>query len=96
MAAATGAIRADDEVLPVHEHCRCTSEPVIRGVREQVQRPTGHDIFESLSTQEQDARLGPAAELVRTGQASLDDLVTTSPMALVDDRITQAPLKALA
>lgn len=97
LAAATGAIHADSEALPVHDNCRCTTEPVVRGVRERAARPTGRDLFAGMSPSDQERLLGPEkAELIRAGEARLDDLIARSPMATVADRITEAPLSALA
>jgi hypothetical protein len=95
LGAATGALHASAEVLAVHGHCRCTKEPVVRGVRERHRRPTGRDQFDALSPAQQDARYGPKAELVRSGAVALEQLVKPQPMATVPDEITEAPLKAL-
>ncbi len=41
-----------------------------------IQRPTGQEIFDSLTEAEQDEMLGPeAAEKVRKGEATLSDFV---------------------
>jgi hypothetical protein len=56
--------------------------------------PTGQQIFERKTKAEQDEMLGPeAAERVRSGEASLADLVQESPLdSDQDDFITQAPV----
>lgn len=96
LGAATGAIRADDEVLEAHAYCQCGAEPVIARVREHVQRPTGTEIFESKPAEQQNQLLGEEkAELVRSGQVSLPELVAHSPMATEHDHITERPLSAL-
>lgn len=96
LGAATGAIRKTDSVPDAHAHCRCTAEPVIRGVREHVARPTGADLFASKTPLEQDQLLGAdKAELVRSGVITLPDLVAVSPMATEPGHITEAPLAAL-
>jgi hypothetical protein len=57
-------------------------------------RLTGSEIFDSKSPAEQDAMLGPkAAEAVRAGDVSLDELVQRSPLdSDQPDYITQKPL----
>lgn len=96
LAAATGAIRATSEILEAHTHCRCTSEAVVRGVRERYLRPTGRDLFDELTQAAQDARYGPEkAELIRSGAVELVQLATRQPMARVRDEITETPLSAL-
>jgi hypothetical protein len=59
-----------------------------------LRRPSGQRIFNSKSPAEQDAMLGPkAAEAVRTGEVSLDQLVQRSPLdSDQPDFITQKPL----
>lgn len=82
--------------FPVHPNCRCVSEPVISGVRDRFPRPTGAALFAAMAIEEQDQALGPqAAELVRSGEISLEDLVGTSPQDTADDFISQAPVAAL-
>jgi hypothetical protein len=96
LAATTGAIHADRTALPVHDHCRCTTEPVVRDVPDTVTRPTGADMVAGMTTAQQDAALGTeTAALLRAGQITLPDLIATSPMVAIADQITQAPIKAL-
>lgn len=100
LGSATGAIQRDAEVLEAHEHCRCTKEPVVRGVRETARRPTGEDIFDDLTPAQQDALFagnggGDIAELLRTGQLSLADTVATAPHAHRDDGIRIASAATL-
>lgn len=96
LGASTGAIRADDEVLEAHAYCQCSAEPVVARVRERVERPTGTEIFESKTAEQQNQLLGDEkAELVRSGQVSLPELVGHSPMATEHDHITERPLSAL-
>lgn len=101
LGAATGAIQHDEEVLLVHDSCRCGKEPVVKGVRERVLRPTGQEIFDSLSREQQDvlfAGRGGAekADLVRAGQVELDGLITRQRLALGGEVITETPLATLA
>lgn len=93
IAAATGAIHADDELIESHSNCECTMEPVVRDAPERFPRTTGPELFEALSAGEQDARVGPAAgELLRAGEITYSDLIARSPMATEPDQITQAPV----
>lgn len=80
--------------LRYHDECSCTAEPVVRGVTERVQRPTGVAMFHSMSVGEQDSLYGEKAALIRQGDATLEDFKGRSPMALVPDRLTEAPLDA--
>lgn len=96
LAAATGAIQHEREILRVHDHCRCTKEPVVRDVTETAFRPTGRDIFGAMSAQAQDQLLGAdKAHLIRSGEVPFDQLIAASPQAIRPDGITEAPLEAL-
>lgn len=96
IAAATGAIQETDATLPVHSSCKCSKEPVVRDVRETTLRPTGPEMFNQLPAEKQNQLLGEEkARLVRDGQIAFSDLIAVSPMATIDDQITEAPLKAL-
>jgi hypothetical protein len=100
-AAATGAIHPVGDMPKVHRHDRCVAEPVIRGVRDRVERPTGEQIWHRMTPAAQDtifSNRGGAqkADLIRSGAVSLPDLVAPSPMASIADEITEAPLAALA
>lgn len=76
----------------VHANCKCVAEPVVGGVPDIVKRPTGSDLFNQKTPEEQDAALGPeAAEAVRNG-LPLESLVGTSAMADEPGWITQKPL----
>jgi hypothetical protein len=93
---ATGAIQADDEVLEVHPSCSCSKEPVVADAPDRVMRPTGTEVFERLSAQEQDSLLGPdKAELVRSGDIPLHSLIEKQEQAVLPTVITEAPLEAL-
>lgn len=96
IAAATGAIQADDDVLEVHDHCQCTKEPVIADAPDRATRPSGPELFEAMSAERQDALLGTEkAELLRTGAIDFNDLIQRDPMAAIPDQITERPLEAL-
>lgn len=102
LGAATGAIQKTSQVLKVHGHCRCTKEAVVRGGRHERHwsRSTGQEIFDSKTPAEQDAlfhgRGGHAkAQLIRSGDVKLEDLVQDVPMRTVPDEIAETPLAAL-
>jgi hypothetical protein len=80
--------------LRVHPNCQCVTQPVVTGVKQRIAMPTGTEIFNGKSPAEQDAMVGPkAAEAVRAGGVSLDQLVTESHLdSDQDDWITQKPL----
>jgi hypothetical protein len=101
MGSATGAIHPVGDMPRVHRHDRCVAEPVIRGVRDRVERPTGEQIWHRMTPAAQDtifSNRGGAqkADLIRSGAVSLPDLVAPSPMASIADEITETPLAALA
>lgn len=95
MAAADGVVMPDDMDIEIHDNCQCTAEPVVRDAPDVVQRPTGHDMFQAMTQDQQDKALGPdAAQLVRDG-LPFRDLIDHSPMEAVSDQLTQAPVGAL-
>lgn len=100
LAAATGAIRDTDEVPEAHTHCQCVAEPVVSGVSDAHPRPTGQQIFDGLTTEQQDRLFhghggAEKADLIRSGQVPLSRLISTSEMATADGQITETPLAAL-
>lgn len=100
LGSATGAIFPDEDVPEVHDYCRCLAEPVVRGVRERTPRQTGPELWAAMTPAAQDALFAgrggkDKADLIRSGAASLEDLVHRSPMATRRDDITEAPLEAL-
>lgn len=100
IAAATGAIQDTEETMLVHPHCSCSKEPVVAGAGDRVRRPTGSEMFHSMSeTQQNDlfaGRGGEAkADLIRSGQASLSDLITQNDQASGQTIFTETPLEAL-
>ncbi len=59
-------------------------------------RPSGQQIFDAKTTEEQDALFGPEkAALVRSGEVALADLIDHSPIKHGDDILTERPLEAL-
>lgn len=72
-----GSVLPDGTPLNRHPYCQCVAEPVIKGVKERVKRPTGHDRFNALSEKQQDVALGEKkANLLRDGAISWLDLVS--------------------
>jgi len=101
LALVTGDVLDPSEDLSEHPNCNCTAEPVVAGVEERYQRPTGQEIFDSKSKAEQDALFdgrggAEKAQLIRDGMP-LEDLVVKEPYALDGGRvaITEAPLSSL-
>lgn len=95
LGAADGSVFSTDDIFEFHANCDCVAEPVLEGVPDLVQRPTGQEIFDNLSSAEQNRRLGEkAAEAVRGG-VPLTSLVGHAPMENEKDWITQKPLAAL-
>jgi hypothetical protein len=96
LAAATGAIQADDETLEVHPSCSCSKEPVLGDVPDTVRRDTGHDMFRALSAPEQDALLGhEKATLIRDGHVPFDRLIQRERFAVLPSGLTERPLQDL-
>jgi hypothetical protein len=101
MGSATGAIHPVGDMPKVHRHDRCVAEPVIRGVRDRAERPTGEQLWHQMTSAQQDhvfSNRGGArkADLIRDGHITLPQLVSPSPMASMPDEITETPLAALA
>lgn len=89
-----------EEPLHLHGNCRCTKEFRVRDVEEKWLRPTGEQIFQALSAEDQNnlfrGRGGERkAELIRSGQIALANLVAKAEMATATDGIQEAPLSAL-
>lgn len=100
LAASTGAVRRTSEVPPAHAACRCVAEPVVRGVRERVHRPTGEERFAAMSPDEQDALFAGTggrekADLIRSGAVALAALIAVEHRPDARDTITETPLQAL-
>jgi len=95
LSAMNGAILAE-EPLDVHDHCSCVGEPVVRNVRETIQRPTGEDIVSGMSPERMAEQFGSqAAQALQEGSIELRDLVGHVHNEAMADGITQAPLTAV-
>jgi hypothetical protein len=82
--------------MKVHDHCKCTSEPIVRDIPDRYPRKDGQQIFDAMTPTEQDTLLGgEKAQLIRSGQVPLAALIEVSPMRAIPDQITEAPLEAL-
>ena len=84
----------------VHENCRCVAEPQVAGVPNNAPQPTGADVFNAMSEQQQnqlfDGKGGAdKAALVRAGDASLADLVHRHEPTYGPPTISEAPLSAI-
>lgn len=89
--------RATDQDLMIHPACSCTAEPVVRGVTETIRRPSGAERFAELTVDEQDALFAgrggaTKADLIRSGDITLEDLVTVEthpdwPATIVETRL---------
>lgn len=96
LAAADGIVHSPDKPLAVHDHCRCTAEPVLDGAPDDFTRPTGRDMFDAMSFEQQAELLGERkAALIRSGSVAFDRLIQPQPMAVMAAGITEAPLQAL-
>jgi hypothetical protein len=101
LASTSGRLERKGAHLKTHRFCRCQSEPVVDGVREVVRRPTGREIFDSMTPAEQAAlfhgRGGEEkARLVRSGEVPFEALIAPAPMKVMPDDITEVPLTDLA
>lgn len=96
LAATTDEVFAAAATIDVHPNCLCTAEPVITGIADRVRRPTGRDIFNGLTEQQQDELLGPdKARLIRSGDVPFDRLAGTSRMTAQPDALTERSLRDL-
>lgn len=99
LGAATGAIRADDEIPEAHNSCQCTAEPVFADAANDVDRLTGDEVFAAKSEAEQNALFAgrggvEKAQLIRDGMP-LSALVQTEHPALGLQTITETALSKL-
>lgn len=95
--ALAGELVDEGRRLDSHPHCQCVPEPIVRGVRETIQRPTGRELWDAMSVAEQDrffvGRGGKKkADLIRSGAVALVALVARSRGPGGHGQITEAPL----
>lgn len=92
--------RSDDTVpagadMELHDNCRCTQEPVLRGIPERVQRPTGSERLRQMSAAELASLVagrGGAEKAAAIRRQGLAAAVKRRP----DGTITEATLADLA
>ena len=81
--------------MSVHPGCQCVEEPTVSGATQLIARPTGMELFNDRSREDQDAMVGPeAAEKLRTGQITMNDLIGESQLDSAPNILTQAPTPA--
>lgn len=82
--------------FPVHPGCQCVASPIVKGASNAFPVPTGVEVFNEKTKEQQDEMLGPdTAALVRAGILTLDDLKGESELAEEPNFITQKPLSAV-
>lgn len=91
-----GTVYRPTSGLAGHAGCSCIQEIVVRDVEETIIRPTGKEIFEALSVEQQNERFGEAkADLLRKGSISFEDLIKVERHEEWRPSGTEAPLKSL-
>jgi hypothetical protein len=80
----------------VHPGCSCVAQPRVRGVIDRFPVATAAVLFERMTREEQDSKLGAdTAEALRAGDIDFPDLVQKNRLKTGDtDFITQRPLDA--
>lgn len=82
-----------------HAGCSCIESPVFPDVPDTAPRPTGMDIFTSMTAAQQVGTFRTAGEakaaLVNSGRITLDDLVDVQESHQWRDQIVEKPLDAL-
>ena len=90
--ARSGVLMSSSVVFETHDRCSCHAEPVLKGVPERVQRPTGQQRWDAMSPAER-------ADLLRgAGGAAKAAAVTdvNQLVAHVHGQMVEAPLRAVA
>lgn len=90
--ARAGVLMTSAVVFESHDRCGCHAEPVLKGVPERVQRPTGQQRWDAMSPADR-------AELLRgAGGATKAAAVTdvNQLVAYVHGQMVEAPLRAVA
>lgn len=80
--------------MEVHANCQCVEEPKVSGVSQLITRPTGMELFNAKTPEEQDAMVGiEAADKLRKGEIAMGDLVAHSELdSDAENFLTQKPL----
>ncbi|HET8587135.1 MAG TPA: hypothetical protein VFM74_04595 [Candidatus Limnocylindria bacterium] len=94
-----GSIQPWDRKGRRHPGCDCVRSPVVIGAPDTVTRPTGAELFDAMTPEQQAAVFASAGEekakAIRSGQATLADFAHTAPTA-AGQVITEAPLGEVA
>ena len=95
-----GRIRSMDEPFPRHPGCDCVRSVRLTDDPRTVEHPTGTQLFRAMSPEQQVRQFHTAgeekAELVRSGQLSLTDLVTVERHSNWRSIVTEKPLVEVA
>lgn len=93
-----GSVRRWDQRGRRHPGCDCVRSPVVVGVPDAVKRPTGQDIFDSMTPEQQAAVFASAgdekAKAIRSGDATLADFTHRDTVA-AGPIITEQSLEAV-
>jgi hypothetical protein len=81
-------------------NCSCTAEPVVGNVEQGSSRPSGSEIFDGMDKAQQDALFAgrggaDKADLIRSGSATLADLVSRTESPAWGMTVYEKPLKQL-
>lgn len=100
LALASGDRMEKDAHVHTHSSCRCIAEPEVARVEQRYRRPSGREIFDAMTPEEQ-ARLfagrggAEKADLVRSGAVPFDALVKRERQEVTPDQFTEASLDDL-
>lgn len=93
-----GRTRPSRQGMSRHAGCDCVQSPVLTGVSDTVQRPTGQQLFDAMTPEQQVAVFKNAGEekaaAIRDGTATLADFVA-SRQTTRGGIVTEAPLTAV-
>ena len=95
----SGTVRPFSERPPRHSRCNCIVSIQMEDDPQTVTRPTGEQLFRSMTPEQQAASFRTAgaekAELVRSGRVSLADLMAVEQHANWRDTLVERPLAAV-
>lgn len=96
LALADNATHGWDEEQESHPFCGCVRVPVVAGAPQEVERPTGAELYAAMSREEQVATFRTAgeekADAIASGQLELGDLVQRSTSEEWHAILSEAPL----
>lgn len=97
---ADGRLRSMDEPFPRHPHCDCIRSIRLSGDPQTLEHPTGEELFAAMTPEQQARQFRTAgeekAELVRSGQLKLADLVAVERHANWRAIVTERSLAEVA